>query len=126
MTEVCIIGADAEAFGHPSECTEPAPGTVERDSSHNITVSAGGITREVATIATASINFPSHAHSYDSVNDSCEDMQSHSLDPDTGEPSITINGSPIYLVEDSVTTDPGSDGSVDITSNPVTTNITKT
>jgi hypothetical protein len=57
------------------------------------------------------------------MEEGCHVNQSHTLDPDTGEPSITINSSPIYLVEDSVTTDPGSGGDVDITNNPTTTEM---
>jgi hypothetical protein len=125
MTEIAIIDATAEAFGHPSECTEPAPGTVVSAGSHGITVSAGGSTKEVATIAAADISVPSHAHDYTS-EEGCHQNESHTLDPDNGEPSITINGSPVYLVEDGVTTDPTTGGNVDITTNPSTTEITKT
>jgi hypothetical protein len=120
MTEPALIDADCEAFGHPTECQEPAPGTVQKDSSHGITVTVDGVTREIGTIDTATINFPEHSHSY---NGACVDNESHQLDPDTGNPNITINGSPIYEVDSSVTTDPKTDGSVDIASNIIKTNI---
>lgn len=123
MSEQALIGASVEAFGHPSECDEPASGQVASDASHGVSVTVDGITREVATIDTATISVPSHAHDY-SVAEGCHDLQSHSLDP-SGEPSITINGSPIYTVDDGVATDPTTGGSVDITQNEEVTNITK-
>lgn len=122
MPEPALIDATCEAFGHPSECTEPAPGSVASDAQTNVTVTVDGTTKEFASIDSASIDIPSHAHDYDSTN-GCHDNQSHTLDPDTGEPSITIDGSPIYTVENSVTSDPVTGGDVDITSNPITTSI---
>lgn len=128
MTELAIIDASCEAHGHPTSCTEPAPGTVQSTSSHNITVTAGGSTKEIATIQSADMHFDTHAHQYSDIDDDgnseCHDMQSHDIDPD-GEPSITINGSNVYMVRDTVTTDPGSGGDVDIVSNPVDTKINK-
>jgi hypothetical protein len=124
MTDLCTIDASCEATGHPTECTEPVSGSVTSDSSHNVTISANGVTKEVATIATASMDFPSHSHDYTSV-EGCHQNSSHSIDPDTGEPTITINGSPVYLVKDSVTTDPISGGDVNIVSNPSSTGVSK-
>lgn len=123
MSEQCLIGAGAEAFGHPTSCTEPAPGEIVSTTSNGISVTVGGVTHEVASISSADISIPSHAHSY-SGEKGCHNKESHAIDPG-GESSITINGSPIYLVEDSVTTDPTSGGAVDITANPVETKITK-
>lgn len=125
MSELTVIDADCEANGHPTECSEPAPGTVQKDNSHGITVTVNGTTKEIATVATATMNFPSHAHDHSTL-EGCHQNQSHSLDPDTGEPSITINGSPIYQVGVDVTTDPTTGGNVDIVSNPFATGITKT
>ena len=48
MREIALIDASCEANGHPTECTEPAPGTVVSDSSTGITVTAGGTTKECA------------------------------------------------------------------------------
>jgi hypothetical protein len=124
MPEPALIDATCEANGHPTECTEPAPGTVVSDSTTGITVTVDGTSKELASIDSASIDIPSHAHSYNTT-DGCHNTASHTLDPDTGIPSITIDGSPIYAVEDNVTTDPISGGSVDITSNPITTDITQ-
>lgn len=123
MSEQCLISAGAEAFGHPTECEEPASGQIVSTSSHGISVTVGGNTHEIATIDSANISIPSHDHDHSSL-DGCHNTQSHTLDP-SGEPSITVNGSPIYLVEDSVATDPTSGGSVNITTNPTNTNITK-
>lgn len=124
MTEIALIDSPVEAFGHPSECTEPAPGSVVSSSPTGITVTVGGTSKEVASIDSADIDIPSHAHSY-SVEDGCTNLQSHTIDPDTGEPSITINGSPVYLVEDAVTTDPTTGGDVDITANSLDSEINK-
>lgn len=122
MTEPAVIDASTEAFGHPTQCTEPAPGSVEKTTGHEITVTVNGSTKEIASIDSAEINIPPHAHDY-SVLLGCHASQSHSIDPDTGEPSITINGSPIYLVENNVTSDPGSGGNVNIVDNPFETSL---
>lgn len=124
MSEQCVISASVEAYGHPVECQEPASGEVVSTGSHGISVTTGGNTHEVATVASADISIPSHAHDYSST-EGCHDMQSHTLDQD-GEPSITINGSPVYIVSDDVATDPTTGGSVDITNNPEQTGITFT
>lgn len=124
MTKLAVEDANCEAFGHPGACTEPAPGTVGITSSTNITVTVGGTKKEIASIDSADMNFSSHGHGTDS-DGNCTDFQSHSIDPNTGEPSITINDSPVYLVKDSVTTDPGTNGDVDILSNPINTKIKK-
>lgn len=123
MPEPAVIDASCEAKGHPSDCTEPAPGTVVSTSTHDITVTVGGTTKEIATIDTADMDFPSHAHEY-SDEDGCHEKESHTIDPDEGDPSITINGSPIYEVDSAVTSDPGSGGDVDIVSNPIDTSMT--
>lgn len=127
MPEPAVIDAECEAKGHPDICTEPAPGTVESTSTHNITVTVGGTSKEIATIASADMVFPEHGHEigFDDDGDPfCADVYSHEIDPDTGEPTITINGSPIYEVDSGVTDDPGTGDDVDIVSNPITTNIT--
>lgn len=107
-----LIGASCEATGHPAECTEPAPGTVEQSSSHSLSING----TQVATLASADIQFSSHSHSYTGDPPSCGDNQSHTLDPETAaaSSSLTVNGSPIYIVGDGVTTDPGSGGDVNI------------
>lgn len=104
-----LIGASCEALDHPTECTEPAPGTVEKTASHSVTVNG----TQIATIDTADMNFPSHAHDYTS-SEGCHQDESHSLDPNTGSTSVTVNGSPLYVVDDAVTTDPTSGGDVNI------------
>lgn len=127
MTKPALIDADCDAYGHPTNCTEPAPGTIVQDSSHNVTVTVSGTTKELATIASATMDFPSHAHDY-TTDDGCHQNESHALDPDASEdsPSLTINGSPVYLVGTGVTTDPTTGGSVDIVSNPISINIDNT
>jgi hypothetical protein len=125
MSEVALIGADAEASGHPTECEEPALGEVSSTSSTGISITVGGQSAELASIDSADISFDSHAHDYTS-EDGCHELSSHSLDPDSGEPSITINGSPIYVISGGVTADPITGGDVDITSNPINAGITVT
>lgn len=115
MTKLVTFDAPSEAEGHPSECTEVVSGTVESDAPSSVTITtADGTTKGVATVSNASIHFDSHSHDYDG---SCHNDQTHDLDPDSTEDSssLTINGSPIYIVGDGVTTDPGSGGNVNIT-----------
>lgn len=123
MPELALIDADCDAFGHPSECQEPAPGTIKQQVSNDITVTVNGQTKEIAT-ENDTLSFDSHAHDYSDIDDDdsneCTDMQSHDINAN-GEPSITVDGTPVYLVEDSVATDPGSGGDVDIVSNPFAT-----
>lgn len=111
MTKLVVVGASCEAEGHPSECTEPATGTVEKTSSHSLSING----TQVATVDSADMVFPSHAHNY-SEEQGCHDKQSHELgaDSDAVSSSLTVNGSPIYLVGDGVATDPGSSGNVNI------------
>jgi len=106
-----LIGANCEADGHPGQCQNPAPGTVQSTSSCSFTVNG----TEVATETTADMHFPSHAHDHDSEN-GCHENQSHNLDPDTGKlsDSVTVNGSPVYLTDTGVASDPGSGGAIDI------------
>lgn len=113
MTSIVLVGANCEATGHPTECTEPAPGAVTSTSSSSLSINGTDIYSE----DTADMHFDSHAHSYidtnaDGIPDTCSDMQSHDLDPDQSH-SITLNSTPIYLVGDS-TTDPGSGGTATI------------
>lgn len=123
MTQLVLIGASCEAEGHPSECTEPAPGTVEQSSAHGLSING----TQVATVASADMNFLSHAHSYTGDPPSCGDNQSHSLDPDAAadSSSLTVNGSPVYIVGSGVTTDPGSGGNVNITDSGGNTSVTE-
>lgn len=121
MVEPAITDCTAEAFGHPGACTEPAPGSVVDTRDNSITVTSGGTSKQLACIADNDINFPSHGHG--TSEGSCTNFQSHDIDPDVGEPSITINGSPIYRVEDAVTSDPITGGDVNLLANPFTTSI---
>lgn len=115
------------ALGHPSECTEPAPGSVVLETDHSVTITnSSGEQSQVATIDSANMYFPSHAHAYD-PEQGCISVNDHSIDPDTSKTSsVRINGSPAYLKLDSVTTDPDSGGSVNIVSEPVNNSVTQT
>jgi hypothetical protein len=108
MTRVSLIGDPCEATGHPPQCTEPAPGTVEGVGS---ILSVNGTS--VYSADSADMVFGSHAHSY-STDKGCFDVQSHSLDPDQSH-ILSVNGTTVQAVGDS-TTDPGSGGTASITS----------
>jgi len=108
MVTYALIGAPAEASGHPSACSEPAPGTIEGDS----TVTYNGT--PIANADTTTIEFGSHGHSTD-ADGNCTDYTSHSLVPETVSETVTYNGEGFFLTQDSVDTDPGSGGAVDIT-----------
>lgn len=112
MTYLVVVGASLEAFGHPTECTEPAPGSVTGSS----TVSIDG--DDVAVKSQASLEFPSHGHDIDDSKD-CIDKYSHSFQPDESalSNSVTINGNPAYLDGGTVGTDPGTGGDVNYTDN---------
>lgn len=125
MTEFVLIGASCEAEGHPTSCEEPASGSVS--SSSNQSVSINGT--EVATVDTADLSFGSHAHAYESPGPEqppeCTDFFSHTLDPYTASSSVTINGSPLYLKGDNVATDPGTGGSINITTTGSNSSVTE-
>jgi len=113
------VGATVEAFGHPSNCSEPAIGEVQSTSSSNIIFSPdGGLTSELASVDTADIHFDSHAHDYiaPSIGPGCTSFSSHDIDPDDAVlPQITINGAKVYTDNNPVASDPDSGGDVNIT-----------
>jgi len=127
MTSLVTLSADCEANGHPSECTEPAPGKVEQESSHNVTVSnASGEVKQLATVASANMNFPTHAHGIDE-DGNCGDDASHTLDPvPVGlSSSVTINGSAVYLQKLGVQSDPKTGDNIDIINSGVNNSVTE-
>lgn len=115
MTDFALDGMSAEASGHPTECTEPASGSVNGGASSVTVTDSGGNTKALATVADSSVDFPSHSHDY-SESEGCHDMQSHSIDPDTVSSSVSVNGSAVYIVGD-VGTDPTTGGTVSISGN---------
>lgn len=103
------IGASCEATGHPTECTEPAPGTVENtDNTSILTVNGSDIaTRDDRMV------FGSHAHEYTPpLGPGCTDFQSHSLQTDQIHP-LSIDGTSV-MCRDDTTTDPGSGGTASV------------
>ena len=110
MTQLALIGAPVEAFGHPGECLEPASGSVTGGG----TVKVNGT--PIGSTGTAELDVPSHAHDYDADEDECLEFFGHGFQPDTLAESVSLNGSPLYLTGSSIGTDPGSGGAVDITS----------
>lgn len=127
MTTFVTLSADCEGKGHPSDCTEPAPGKVEQQSAHGVSVTnAGGETKQLATVASADMNFPTHAHDIDK-DGNCGDDASHTLDPTSSglSSSVTINGSPIYLQKSGVQSDPKTGDDIDIINSGVNNSVTE-
>lgn len=116
---VALITSKCEATGHPSDCSEPASGTVKNDSGgHNVTVKTSDGEFMVATKDVAAMDFPSHAHDYSAV-EGCHDNSSHNLDPKDGALlNITIAGSDVYPVDTDVQKDPKTGKKINITSTP--------
>jgi uncharacterized Zn-binding protein involved in type VI secretion len=112
-TSYALVGSDCEADGHPSECQEPAPGTIQNtDSNAPLTVDG-----TVVADHGDDMHFDSHAHDTGTDSDgntTCTDTQSHDLTPDQINP-WTIDGRSLILVGDS-TTDPGSGGTAEVVS----------
>ena len=106
-----VLGDDCEATGHPTDCQEPAPGTVDGDP---VPITIDGTA--IATRSNATCTFPDHAHAYRDDNGDgskeCVEVQSHMVVTDQQHP-ITHNGSSVVLETDT-TTDPGSGGTVTI------------
>lgn len=118
MTDVVTLGNTVEAFGHPTNCTEPATGSVSQKGSetNGVTITnASGTTSRLASVADAELVVSSHAHDYSST-EGCHDTASHALSPDSSEvsSSLSIDGSPVMLAGAAVTTDPKSGGDVKI------------
>ena len=109
MPPYVLTGAPAEAFGHPGACSEPASGTVTDETP--ITYNGTPITTQQDGV----VEFDSHGHSTTPLG-ACTDYQSHSITPVEVSDSVTYNGYGVCIVTDGVATDPGSGGSVDITS----------
>lgn len=108
MPPYVLTGAPAESFDHPSVCSEPASGTVtdETPISYNGT--------PIVTQQDGTIEFDSHGHDTTPTG-SCTGYESHSITPVKVSDSVTYNGYGVCIVTDSVATDPGSGGTVDIT-----------
>jgi len=118
MPPYVLTGAPAEAFGHPSVCSEPAPGTVIDDTP--ITYNGTSI----ATQQDATIAFDSHGHDTTPTG-SCTSYESHNITPVDVSDSVTYNGYGVCIITDDVATDPGSGGAVDITGSGGNTAVTE-
>jgi uncharacterized Zn-binding protein involved in type VI secretion len=103
-----LVGSPCLAEGHPSSCTEPAPGTIENTDNNSPLTVDGSVIADHGD----KMFFPSHAHKYSDIDGDgskeCHDMQSHELVPDQNPP-WTVNGRPLMQVGND-TTDPGSGG----------------
>ncbi len=120
---IVTIDASVEAYGHPDECAEPADGSVVKEADSSLTVTnSSNETKQVASVNTANISIPSHAHSYNSLL-GCHNNESHTLDPETTDTSLSYNGSSLYVMGDNITTDPTSDGRIAITDSGINNSI---
>lgn len=118
MSSIALVGANCEAEGHPTECTEPATGSVSSTSSNSVTING----TDVYVQDRANMHFDSHAHDHDNTN-GCHDMQSHDIDPDDTH-SVTINGQPVFEVGDA-TTDPVTGGTADVIDSGGNSSVTR-
>lgn len=113
-----LSGTSCEATGHPSDCTEPVPGTVEGSEPHSVTVNnANGDEKPVATLDFCTLHFDSHSHDYTDT-EGCHQDESHDLTKSGGDfnsgnwsSSVSISpanepASPVLVVADDVATDP--------------------
>lgn len=104
---LALVSGSCDATGHPTQCQEPAPGSIQdADAKTPITVDGTPLADHGDRL-----HFDSHAHAYSSMK-GCYDMQSHDLVPDQ-TPPITVDGRPVMRVGDH-TTDPGSGGTAEI------------
>jgi len=120
---IVTIGASVEAYGHPDDCEEPAEGSVVKEADSSLTVTnSNNETKQVASVNTADIDIPSHAHSYSDML-GCYNNSSHTLDPDERYTSLSYNGSPLYITGDNVATDPQSGGRIAITNTGINNSL---
>ena len=132
MTLLVTLNVDKDsvaAYGHPSDCSEPAPGSVSQYQSetNSVTVNnANGVEERFATLADANLKIPSHAHDYSDL-EGCHDNADHTILPDSSKvsSSLNINGSPIFLEGPAVTTDPKSGGDVEISDGAVNSSVSQ-
>lgn len=125
MTDLVTLTANCEAFGHPSACTEPAPGDVQEESPASLTLTnAGGTTKQIASVDTADMHFDSHGHDTDEEGN-CIQFETHDVDPSVTSSSLTLNNSPLYIVGDGVGTDPTTGGDIDIIDAGINVSLTE-
>lgn len=101
----------AEATGHPTECEEPALGSIQTTQTSVTITDTNGTTRAIATTA-ATVDFTEHAHDYNSL-EGCHNQQSHGIDPTTSD-SLSVNGNAVLREGTVVGTDPVTGGNVTV------------
>ena len=119
-----LKGQSCEATGHPDDCTEPMPGSIQGPNRSVTVVNASGEEQPIAT-ESSTLHFDSHSHDY-SEAEGCHDDQSHDLtgsDLSNLSSSININGEPVILVKDNVATDPGTGAPVNVVSGGISTSL---
>lgn len=109
--DLVVIGDSCEAEGHPSVCSEPASGSVKKQS--DITIHYDG--KKIAAETVAKLNFPSHGHDV-GPDGGCVDDQEHNFQPSTVIEHVTYDGNKLYLDDNAIASDPGTGGDVNMTS----------
>jgi len=102
-TNYALISSSCLANGHPTDCTEPAPGTLQNSDGNDPITVDGTVVADHGD----DMHYPSHGHDTDDEGN-CTDYQVHQLTPDQSPP-WTVDGRPLILVGND-TTDPGSGG----------------
>lgn len=115
--KLVIVGANVEATGHPSACTEPAPGTVESTAAPTVTING----TQVYSKSRGDMVLPSHAHTNIPP---CSSFSAHEIDPDNSH-AVTVNGKSVFERTDTGT-DPDSGGTVSFTGTGGNSSITLT
>lgn len=120
-----LDGQSCEATGHPTDCTEPVPGSIQGPSRSVTVINANGDEQPIAT-ETSTLHFDSHSHEYSDNDDDgtkeCHNDQSHDITP-VSSSSLNINGEAVLLVSDNVATDPVTGAPVNIVSTGISTSL---
>jgi len=140
MTSLVTLDTDGqsvEATGHPTNCTEPVPGSVTGSEPHSVTVNnASGDEQPLATHDHATLHFDSHSHDYSEL-EGCHDNASHDLTDDAGDfnkanwsSSVSIDpasdpDTPVLVQQDNVATDPKTGSPVNVTGTGVNNSLSE-
>lgn len=121
-----ITEQSCEATGHPTECQEPAPGTVQ-NSDNGITVNAADGSESSLATRASTLHFDSHSHAYTTDlgchSNSAHDLTGSDFNDANLSQGITVNNEPVLLVASDVATDPGTGSPVNIVSENVNNGI---
>lgn len=126
-----------EATGHPSDCTEPVPGSVQGSEPHSVTVNnAAGDEKPLATYDNATLHFDSHSHDYTAA-EGCHENASHDLTKASGQlnkskwsSSVSISpagasATPVLSAQDGVGTDPKTGSNVNAKAGGINSSVSE-